>query len=356
MYAAVVDGRNDVAFNSIAVNGHGLDTLLRTCGVVNFDDISGTAELSGNSEALHVVGDTGINHETCIISTYTENVLGNIEECPGSGTCKPAVLCLAVILSVAACDHLRIYIRLGAMDIADFLKICGADLGVDLECSVAASDNGLCDGDPGVVVTEDTCIFLISGRIGGNLTEVEVIGLIGGLLENDTVLGIKSLFDGVKSLLSVTFLYADACKYAEALGLDEDLTFLTLGGTDLVAECIVCTKEPIAVPAVFENSLVHLVDLSLSSCSLFVETLELAHLNIVLTDSYKLTCDKYGLCHAALIASGSLEGLTGSLGEAVEVEAVVPVCTTDEGKTVRSEMIDNVIKGCLQVIDKGFCS
>ncbi len=356
VYAAIVDGRNDVALNSVAVNSHGLDALLRACGVVNLDNVGRAAELSGNGKALHIVGDTGVNHKTCIVSTDAENVLRNIEEGPGSSTGEPAILSLAVILSVTTCDHLRIYIRLGAVNITDVLKVSGADLGVDLECSVAATDNGLSNGDPGVVVAEDTCIFLISGRIGGNLTEVEVIGLIGRLLENDTVLGVKSLLDRIKSLLCVTFLYADTCKYAEALGLNEDLTFLTLGGADLIAECIVSAEEPVAVPAILKNSLVHLVDFSLSSCGLFVETLELAHFNIVLADSNKLTCDKYRFSHAALIASGGLEGLAGSLGEAVEVEAVVPVSTTDEGETVRSEVVYNVVKGSLQVVDKGLRS
>ena len=53
------------------------------------------------------------------------------------------------------------------------------------------------------------------------------------------------------------FFYADAGQHAEALGLDEDLAFLTFFGTDLFTESVIGTKEPFAVPACGEDSLLH---------------------------------------------------------------------------------------------------
>jgi len=356
MYSTIASRRNDVAIDLLAVYNEGNDALLYAGGVVNFDDVCVAAETTGNGEALHLCGDAGINHQTGVISADTEDVLRDVEEGPGCSTGQPGVLCLAVVLCIAASYHLRVDIRLGAVNFADLLDISRADLAVNLESSVAAADNSLSDGDPGVVVAEDTSVLFVSRRIGGDFAEIQMIGLIRRLLENDTVLGIETLLDGIKSLDSKTFLDADTCEYAETLRLDEDLTLFALLGADLVLECIISTQEPFAVPAVLENCIVHLVDLSLCAVSLFVETLQAAHLDVILTDSNELTCDEYRFSLAALEAGGSLEGLTRSLGEAVEVEAVVPVSTTDEGQTVRSEVIDNVIKGSLEVVDEGLRS
>ena len=90
------------------------------------------------------------------------------------------------------------------------------------------------DGDPGVVVAEDTGILLVSGRIGGDFAKVEVIGGVRRLLKDNAVFGIEALFYGSHGLLGIAFFYADAGQYAEALGFDEDLAFLTFFGTDLL--------------------------------------------------------------------------------------------------------------------------
>ncbi len=356
MNSTVTSRRNDVAIDFLAVNNEGNNALLYAGGVVNLDDVGVAAETTGDSEALHLCGDAGINHQTGVVSADTENVLGDVEEGPGCSTGQPGVLCLAVVLCIAAGYHLRVDIGLGAVNLADLLNVCRADLAVNLECSVAAADNGLSNGNPGVVVAEDTSILLVSRRIGRDFAEVQMIGLIRRLLENNTVLGIEALLDGVKSLDCKTFLDTDACEYAEALRLDENLTLFALLGADLLLECIVSAEEPFAVPAVLENCIVHLVDLSLCAVSLFVETLQAAHLDVILTDSNELTCNEDRFSLAALKAGGSLEGLARSLGEAVEVEAVVPVSTTDEGETVRSEVGYNMIKGSLEVVDEGLRS
>ena len=127
MYAAVVHGRNDVAVNCLTVNSHGLDALLRACGVIDLDNVCRAAELSRYGEALHVVGDAGVYHKSLVVCTDAEDELGNVEERPGSGTGQPAVLSFAEVLSVLAGDHLRIDIRLGAMYLADVLDVCRAD-------------------------------------------------------------------------------------------------------------------------------------------------------------------------------------------------------------------------------------
>ena len=72
--------------------------------------------------------------------------------------------------SVFSGDHLRVDVRLGAVDLADVLNVSRADLAVQVKCAVSVADNGLSDGDPWVVVAEDTSILFVSRRIGGNLT------------------------------------------------------------------------------------------------------------------------------------------------------------------------------------------
>ena len=47
---------------------------------------------------------------------------------------------------------------------------------------------------------------------------------------------IRDSFYAVQGTLCLSFLDADSCQYAEALGLDEDLAFLAFGGANLLAD------------------------------------------------------------------------------------------------------------------------
>lgn len=97
--------------------------------------------------------------------------------------------------SVFSGDHLRVDVRLGAVDLADVLNISRADLAVQVKCAVSVADNGLSDGDPWVVVAEDTSILFVSRRIGGNLTKIQVILGVSRLQKNNAVLGFQNVLD-----------------------------------------------------------------------------------------------------------------------------------------------------------------
>ena len=71
---------------------------------------------------------------------------------------------------VFTCDHLGVYIWFGAMDLADILDVSRAGSRVYLPCAVSTSDYRLSDRDPWIVVAEDTGIFLVAARVGGDLT------------------------------------------------------------------------------------------------------------------------------------------------------------------------------------------
>lgn len=80
---------------------------------------------------------------------------------------------------------------------------------------------------------------LVPGRVGADLSKLQVISGIGRLQEHDAVFGIQMFLDRVQGFLRKPFLYANACEDAEALGFDKDLTFFTFPGADLVAVGIV---------------------------------------------------------------------------------------------------------------------
>ena len=113
------------------------------------------------------------------------------------------------------------------MDFTDVLDISRADLTVQVKGAVAVTYHRFGDGNPWVVVTEDTGIFFVSRRIGGNFTKIQVIFGVSRLQKNDTVLGFQNIFYGSQSLFGQTLFYADFGKNAEALWLDENLAFLT---------------------------------------------------------------------------------------------------------------------------------
>ena len=85
------------------------------------------------------------------------------------------------------------------MDLADVLNVSRADLAVQVKCAVSVADNGLSDGDPWVVVAEDTSILFVSRRIGGNLTKIQVILGVSRLQKNNAVLGSRMFWTEVRA-------------------------------------------------------------------------------------------------------------------------------------------------------------
>ena len=75
-------------------------------------------------------------------------------------------------------DHLGVYIRLCAVDLADILNVCRTGSCIYLPSTVASANYSLCDRDPWVVVAEDTCVFFVSWWIRRNLTEFHMISVL----------------------------------------------------------------------------------------------------------------------------------------------------------------------------------
>ena len=128
------------------------------------------------------------------------------------------------------------------MDLADVLNVSRADLAVQIKCAVSVADNGLSDGDPWVVVAEDTSILFVSRRIGGNLTKIQVILGVSRLQKNNAIFGFQNIFDRSQCFFSQSLFDADFSKNTEALRLDIDLAFLTFLRADLFTCSVIRTQ------------------------------------------------------------------------------------------------------------------
>ena len=72
--------------------------------------------------------------------------------------------------------------------------------------------------------------FPCTGRVGADLSKLQVISGIGRLQEHDAVFGIQMFLDRVQGFLRKPFLYANACEDAEAWGSIKIVTFFTFPG------------------------------------------------------------------------------------------------------------------------------
>ena len=335
-----------------AVYDHFLHALFHMVRILHADVIDSFSVAAGQFEVTEIIGNAGIDAQSAESGIYAQNILGDIGESPGCGSGQPAVLAFSEVGSVGTCHHLGINIRLCLVDLAELFNAGRACLPVNFKRSVAASHDGLRNGYPGIVVAEDTGIFFVSRRIGRDLAEFYVISGISGLQESNTVFGIQDLLNAVESGECLAGFFADAGQNAEALGFDEDLTLFTLMGTDLVAVCVICAYEPFAVPAVCEKSFLHDSLFPTHFGSFLVESDQIAERRVFLGIFDKHASDKDGFRHRPFAGTGGLEGLSGVLGEAVEIQAVVPVRAPDQRKTVGALVSDRVVHTPAQVLHK----
>jgi len=220
-----VDRRDDVSFNVLTVYIKILHAFFHMSRVFDVNVVDSAAVGAGQIKISKIGRDARINGKPVVSGFYAQDRLGNIHKGPGGSPGQPAVLCLAVTGSIGTGDHLGIAVGLCAVNLADVLDVGGTGPAVDLKSPASAPDDSLRDGDPGIIVTEDTGILLISRRIGGDFPKVQIVFCICRLKDHDAVFGIQPFSDRVKSLPCKPFLYPDAGNDAEALGFDIDLSF-----------------------------------------------------------------------------------------------------------------------------------
>ena len=172
---------NDITFYSLSVNSHGSNSLLYAPGILYFNPVGAAPEASGQGEIAEALRYTGVNGKSLVGRIESKNVLGNIDKGPCCGSGQPAVLCFSVEGSILPGNHLGVNIGLCPVDFTDFLGVSGTGLFINFKGAAASADNSFRDGNPGVIVAEDTGIFLVSGGIGGNLAKFQMVSGIGGL-------------------------------------------------------------------------------------------------------------------------------------------------------------------------------
>ena len=143
------------------------------------------------------------------------------------------------------------------MDIADLLQIGRADLSVDFKGPVSMAKESFCAAYPWVVVAENACVLLISWRIGGYFSQIQVIFLICWLQQYNSIFGVKILLYALESHLCLAVILSDACHYTHALRLDIDFSVITAMASHRLREGVICPNKPFSVPAGTFHCLCH---------------------------------------------------------------------------------------------------
>ena len=110
-----------------------------------------------------------------------------------------------------------------------------------------------------------------------------------------------------------------------------------------MAVSIVSTYEPIAVPTILQDRIVHcLYFLTCAGCFGIV-THQLAQLSIFFAVFYEHTGNEYGFCNGSFTGTEGLERFSGMSGEAVQVQTIIPVGTADQRQIVRAFVVDDIV-------------
>ena len=114
--------------------------------------------------------------------------------------------------------------------------------------------------------------------------------------------------------------------------------------------CIEGTDEPLTVPASGLDGLDHRGDFLIDGGSLLTKTDMTADICIFLSVLYEHAGDEDRFRDRTLGWTGGLEALTRLLGEAVQVQTVVPVGATDQRQLVRSLMRDGEMEAPTEML------
>ena len=239
------------------------------------------------------------------------------------------------------------------MDLGDILDIGGAGLAVHRKGTVAVSERCFGAADPRVVVAEDTGVLLVSRRIAGDLAQIQLVAGVGGLQQHHTVFGVQTLFHTGKCLCGLSALLADARHDAHALRLNKDLTLGALLAADGLAESIVGTAEPCAVPTGGQGGLLHGINVLAGGSGLLGQIQMVAQLGVFVAVLDEHTGNEYAFGYGTFAGAGDLEALARVLGEAVQVQAVVPVGAADQRQTVGTQMGAGKVEAAAQVLHQG---
>ena len=121
------------------------------------------------------------------------------------------------------------------MKIRNLLVECRSYLAVILKCLVASACICFCADYPSIVVCEDTSVLLISARICGYLTILDIILCLCRVVKQQTILCIEVLVDRLKCLDVRDLVLASLRHNCESLWLDENIHLYTFIRTHFYA-------------------------------------------------------------------------------------------------------------------------
>ena len=286
-----------------------------------------------------------------ILRPYAQKIFRGSEPVPGRRTGQPAVLALARTECILTGHHLAIDIRLHLVQCL-VLDECRGNLAIMLPRIIPAACKHLSHNHPRIVVAENAGILLISLRVGGNLTVILYVLREGRIIQNYTLLSIKHFLYTVKCLVAHSTVGSDAGHRTPALALDEYFRLVILLRAHFPTKVVVSPQEPFPVPAIFLHGLLHRLNPG-------------QHLGRILSNAVQQLCKVLSHNH---IESGNhkrlslgtfrlvlccLERFVRVIREAVQVQAVVPVGTTDKWQSVRAEIVPGECKTDSEMLQKG---
>ena len=224
------------------------------------------------------------------------------------------------------------------MNLADLLQIDRAGFPEHLKGAVPVPQNGLRTGDPGVIVTENTGVFLISRRIGGNFSQLYMVAGVGRCEQDDAVPGVKPFLHAFQRFLRLSVIQADSGHDTHSLRLNVDLPLVIHMASDRPAVRVIGTDKPSAVPSGSLYRLVHIL-YGLSDIGSFFRQVQ----GVTEPGVFLSVFDKHGgyentFGNRPLAGTEGLKAFAGLRGKTVQVQAVVPVCPADLRQTVRTQM------------------
>src|SRR5699024_3423625 len=121
---------------------------------------------------------------------------------------------------------------------------------------------------------------------------------------------------------------------------------------DFVSIGIVSPEEPLAIPAVPQDSFLHCGDAPPHPYRLLREADALAKLSVFAAIFHEHACDKDAFGHRPLAGPEGLETLARLFRKTVEIEAVVPVGAANERQSVGAEVSQGEVYAPAQVLHK----
>ena len=158
------------------------------------------------------------------------------------------------------------------------------------------------------------------------------------------------LFHTLHGFFGFSALFADTGHDAHALRLDENLSLFALLAADRLTEGVICAAEPLAVPAGIQHSFLHLFHMGEGGFRFFNQAKMAAKFRIGAAVFHKHTGYEHTLGNGAFTRSCHLEAFARVFGEAVEIEAVIPVSPADQRELMRSQMPDRVVEAAAEML------